>query len=118
MTAMELVISEITMRATTKVIGKEAHPQRIEAISAPLAEALVDLVVAQNSNPKTLPVVDLKTYMVWELWNRIIDEIEKEIPVASKIQVNLIGPATRAERRLVTEETWRTTVSKPIHKQE
>jgi hypothetical protein len=118
MTAMELVISEITFRATSKVIGKEAHPQRIEAVAAPLAEALVDLVVAQGSNPKSLPVVDLKTYMVWELWNRILDEIEKEIPIASKIQVNLIGGATRAERKAVTEETWRSTVSQPIHKQE
>ncbi len=115
MTAMELVISEITIRATAKVLGPGAHPSRVEAVSTPLAEAIEDLVIAQG-NQKENPVVTLKSYMVWELWNRILDEVEKEIPIASQIQVILTDPATRAERRVVASETWRTVVSKPIQK--
>lgn len=117
MTAMERLISEITMRATSKVLGPGVHPQRVAAIAEPLVDGIMDLVVSQDSQSEP-PAVTFKDYVAWEIWNRIIDEIEKEIPVVSEINVVLNGQASRKDRALLVSDEWRKTVSKPIHNQE
>lgn len=111
LTNLELMISEIVIRATAKVLGAETHPTRIEAIYEPLAEALVDIVVIGETPKK--PEVSIKSYLVWELWNQILDEVEKEIPAASRIEVKLVGPATRKDRTEFTSGAWRERLSKP-----
>lgn len=115
MTAMERLISEITMRATATVLGPEAHPSRVERIAAPLAEAIVDLVVSQgNSKDKT--EVTLDDFLAWEIWNRVLDEVEKEIPAVSRIEVILNTKATRTFRRAVILGDWKDLLKKEYPK--
>lgn len=115
MTAMEQVISEIVLRATSKVLGPTAHPSRVEAVAAPLSEALIDLVVAEGNTTSPAPVIDIGNYLVFELWNRILDEVEKEIPIAAKIEVVTKNIVKRSDRRFVNNEDWRTAqLTKPM----
>lgn len=50
-------------------------------------------------------LVEAPTYHCFELWNRIIDEIEKEIPVAGRLEVT--AEVTRAQRKNFLSDEWK-----------
>jgi hypothetical protein len=103
--SLAALTTEITMAATAKVC-QGFTPWRIEAIAVPLAEALVDIVISQgNTAIKHHPVV-VSNYTTFELWNQILDEIAKEIPCVSTLEV--IGrDMTRAQRAAFLTGDWR-----------
>jgi len=113
LSSLEAQVTEIAMRATAKAC-EGMHPTRLEAVAVPLAQALVDVVIGnegvQDSDKKHF--VEVPNYIVFELWNRILDEVEKEIPAASQIEV--AGVCTRSDRRELFSDSWRKTISKPM----
>lgn len=110
MTNLERMISEIVLRNTATVL-EGAHPSRIEAVAAPLAEAVVDLVISQGSAKD--PVIPIKSALVFFLWNDILDLIEKEIPAAGYIEVKLTVELTRKDRRDYSSGKWREKIHRP-----
>ncbi len=98
------LITEIALRCTAKVcVG--FSPARVETVAAPLSEGLIELVIVQGDRLETADfAVKAPNYHCFELWNRIIDEIEKEIPIAAKIEVT--ATVTRAQRRNFNEGQW------------
>jgi len=93
--SLQTLASEIVLRCTAKVlIG--LPPDRIEAVAAPLTQGVIDMIVSQGEN-KHVPMTVNKGYPVFELWCRILDEIEKEIPCVANLEV--VGMVTRGERR-------------------
>ena len=113
-TSLEVRVTEIAMRATASAcVGM--HPSRIEAVAVPLAQALVDVVIGNEEGKQgegKKHFVEVPNYIVFELWNRILDEVEKEIPAASQIDVS--GLCTRSDRREFMSEAWKKTISKPM----
>lgn len=112
-TSLEHQVTEIAMRATaTACVGM--HPSRVEAVAVPLAQALVDVVIGQegiqNSDVKIF--VETPNYIVFELWNRILDEVVKEIPAANQIEV--AGICTRSSRLELMSDEWKKTIQKPM----
>ncbi len=105
MTALEAVITEICYAACFKVMGKTMTFTQIAQSAEAIAEMMVDLVVAQGNDPKPR-VVDfgnkMKGYGAFELTCRTLDEIEKQIPVAS--MVNCICTVTRTARKKCLDE--------------
>jgi hypothetical protein len=113
MTTLEAKVTEIAMRATANAcVGM--HPSRIEAVAVPLAAALVDVVIGNEGSQQAVQKqsVEVPNYIVFELWNRILDEVEKEIPAANQIEV--YGTCTRSDRRELMSEKWKQTISKPM----
>lgn len=103
---LSLLTTKIVLRATALVcVG--LSPARIEAVAYPLAEAIVDIVIAQgNSTTKPQPV-RMSNYTTFELWNQILDEVAKCIPCVDDLEV--IGcDLTRSQRKRFLEGKWRT----------
>lgn len=102
------LIIEITLRATSKVcIGFSAA--RINTVALPLCEGLAEMVIMQGNGLEesaAVHYIEAPDYHCFELWNRIIDEIEKEIPVASKIEV--LAKVTRSQRQNFNSGQWAT----------
>jgi hypothetical protein len=93
---LRLLISEIAYRATAKILVSY-HPSRITAVAEPLVDFILGIVIALE-NKQPLSPISTDNFVVWELWNKILDEIEKEIPAVKHIEV--LGPkATRSERK-------------------
>ncbi len=107
-TAVSLVslITEITLRCTAQVcIG--FTPDRIEAVAEPLATGLVDMVVMQAEKgieDKDF-TVHAPDFHCFELWSQIIDLIEKEIPVAARIEIKAV--VTRSQRTNFLSGKWK-----------
>jgi len=105
-TSLARLTTEIVLRCTAKVCHGFA-PWRIEAIAAPLGEALIDIIVSQGNSAMKHHPVTVSNYSTFELWNQILDEIQKEIPCAN--QLDAIGErVTRAQRAIYLEGAWRT----------
>ncbi len=105
MTALEVVITEICYAACVKVMGATMPITQIAQSAEALSEMLVELVVSQGNDPKPR-LVDfgqtIKGYGAFELTCRTLDEIEKQIPVAS--MVNCICTVTRTARKKCLDE--------------
>lgn len=103
--SLSALTTKITLAATAKVC-RGFTPWRIEAIAAPLAEALVDIVISQgNTAYKHHPII-VHNYRTFEIWNQILDEIQKEIPCVSQLEV-LGKDFTRTQRAQFLEGSWR-----------
>src|SRR5688572_11920396 len=112
---LEATVTEIALRATATACPG-MHPTRIEAVAVPLAAALVDVVIGNESGTQDARKkhhVDVHNYIVFELWNRILDEVEKEIPAAMQIEVT-VKSCTRAERREFHSDKWMESIKKPM----
>jgi hypothetical protein len=97
--------TKITLAATAKVC-EGFTPWRIEAIAIPLAEELIDIVISQGNTAYKHEPVRVSNYITFELWNQILDEIAKEIPCVSHVEV--IGERiTRGQRARFLEGSWR-----------
>ncbi len=112
-TGLERTVTEIAMRATATVC-EGIHPSRLEAVAYPLAEALMDVLIDRDSGETNEKMyrVEVPDYTVFELWNRILDEVEKEMIAANKIEV-IVNRCTRTERRGLFSEAWKKTISTP-----
>lgn len=103
--SLTVLTTEITMAATARVC-QGFTPWRIEAISVPLAEALVDIVVGQGNTARKYPPIRVSNYTTFELWNQILDEIQKEIPCVNQLEV--VGESlTRSQRARFLEGGWK-----------
>ncbi len=103
--SLSALTTKITLAATARVC-QGFTPWRIEAIAGPLAEALVDIVISQGNTAHKHPPVIVYSYTTFELWNQILDEIQKEIPCVSQLEV--VGrELTRAQRAKFLEGSWR-----------
>ena len=72
---------------------------RVVAIAEPLTQAFLDIIVGGTHGYGTEPyTVKVASFTTFELWNRILDEIQKELPQAQWIEVT-------AER--VTRSQWK-----------
>lgn len=105
MTALEVVITEICYAACFKVIGSTFPVPQIAQSAEAISDMMVELVIAQGNDPKPR-VVDfgnkVKGYGAFEITCRVLDEIEKQIPVAS--MVNCICTVTRTARKKCLDE--------------
>jgi hypothetical protein len=80
------LISEIVLRCTAKVCH-DIKPDKISNIADPLIDAVVDMVAFQTEEKPTGFSVKTNHYVSFELFNRILDEIAKEIPCADRVNV-------------------------------
>ena len=102
---LSVLTTEITLKATAKVC-QGFSSWRIEAIAVPLAEALVDIVIAQGNAAYKHPPIQVSNYITFELWNQILDEVQKEIPCVAQLEV--VGrDITRTQRTKFLEGSWR-----------
>ncbi len=103
--SLSQLTTKITLAATAKVC-QGFSPWRIEAIAVPLAEALVEIVISQgNTALKHQPVI-VHNFITFELWNQILDEVQKEIPCVTQLEV--VGrDLTRTQRARFLEGAWR-----------
>ena len=102
-------LSSLTTKITLAATAKVCHgfsPWRIEAIAGPLAEALVDIVISQGNTALKHAPVTVSNYITFELWNQILDEVQKEIPCVASLEV--VGSnITRKQRAVFLEGSWR-----------
>jgi hypothetical protein len=91
-------LPKIVLRCVATVC-RDLKPAEVWRIAEPLIEAVTDAVVFQHelTQPGTMQV-KTNHYVSFELFNRIIDEIAKEIPCADKINV-WCENMSRAQRR-------------------
>lgn len=103
--SLENLIFEIALRATAKVC-EGFEPSRIEAIAKPLALALTDIVVEQGNDPVEKYPVEVSNYIIFEIWNQIMDEVVKEIPIGSRVEITG-NKFTRTDRAKFLRGDWR-----------
>ncbi|OQW34844.1 MAG: hypothetical protein A4E20_01320 [Nitrospira sp. SG-bin2] len=84
MTSLENNVAEIVLRCTSKVCSGFS-PGRIVDIAEPLVTKIVDLIVRSDSGVYYEMKCD--RYEVWLVLNQILDEVAKEIPAASRLDI-------------------------------